>query len=118
MPVRGRRESLAQFKAFAADRKLVTGRQWIVVQIEIDLYQCFRRKGMRAETRIAGGCQLAESERRRDSEAGVDKQDELSIFKVERMFDLQLEVGQAFDLRQPECLDAFDAQRAERVVAP
>ena len=40
-----------------------------------------------------------------------------AALEIERVFDLELEVGQAFDAGQIQRLDALDEQRAERVVA-
>lgn len=61
--------------------------------------------------------QLADGERRRSGEAGIDEQDPFPPRDVQCMFDVQLKILQDFDARKIERGDLFGAQWAEGVVA-
>ena len=48
---------------------------------------------------------------------GIHEQNQLTIFQIQGMFDLELEIRKIFDIRESCVLQPFQQQRAKRVVA-
>lgn len=86
------------------------------MQIDKDLHHRLRRDGVSAEGGVARRSQPTHTERRRRSEAGIDKENAFPILQIERMLDLELEVGEAFNVGQVHRLDTLDEQWTERII--
>ena len=50
-------------------------------------------------------------------QVGVNEQNQLTIFQIQGMFDLELEIRKIFDIRESCVLQPFQQQRAKRIVA-
>ena len=115
-------EAFAEFEAFAADRQQPGRRRRAVLDIGVDLEHRLRTHGVGGEAVVAHGFDAGERAGRRRVEAGIDEQHAATSLQVERMFDLELEIGEAFDLapfRMAACEfgEMFYELRAQRIIA-
>ena len=112
----GDRKAFTQFETFAAYGELIARRGIVIVQVDKDLHHRLRRDGVSTEGGVARRGQSAHTERRRRSKAGIDKENAFPILQVKRMLNLELEVGEAFNIRQIHRLDALDEQWTECII--
>ena len=112
-----RRRRLAQAPAFAPDRQQPGGRWCFVRDVGVHLQHRGGAHRVAGEAGVADGDESGEAAGRRRVERGVDEEHPPSSPEVERMLDLELEVGEAFDAGQPPPLHRLGEQRAEGVVA-
>lgn len=87
------------------------------MQVRINLHDGFGRHGMCTEAGVAARQKSAVAIRWFCVQAGIDEEDALPPQQIKGMLDVQLEVGKTLDTCQSQGFDAFDEQRAERVIA-
>ncbi len=111
------RERSAQFERCAANAQQITGWRLSVLQLDIDLHDGFRGERMGTDAGIAHGGKPVDCEWWFGLQAGIDEEDEAPFLQIERVFHLQLEIGQALDTGQAQRSDALDEERAKCIVA-